>query len=54
MRSIRNQVKRALKVRKKMRSEDGPECPYCEPRVNGKLKRETIRARIAQKEINDA
>jgi hypothetical protein len=58
MRSTRDKVKRAAKMRiiKHMgiRSTDGICCPHCEPKQNGKLKRQTLLNKVAQKEIKDA
>lgn len=58
MRLTRSQTKRAAKMRyirhQKLRSTDGPVCPHCEPHVNGKLRRETLKARIAAREIVDS
>lgn len=58
MRLLRSQVKRAEKMRhrrhQKLKSTDGPVCPYCEPRVNGKLNRQTKLAKIHAQEIQEA
>jgi len=55
MRLTRSQSKRAAKMRhrrhQKLRSTDGPCCPHCEPHVNGRLKRETHRARAAARQM---
>lgn len=53
MRLTRSQTKRAAKNRRRKRSTDGPTCPHCEPRINGKLRRATILGRIAAKEMQD-
>ena len=56
MRQTRNQAKRAAKVRsrkhRKLRSTDGPQCPHCEPKVNGRLERYSILAKIAAREMD--
>lgn len=58
MRLLRNQVKRAAKMRhrrhQKLKSTDGPECPHCEPRVNGKLGKQTKLAKLHAREMDGA
>lgn len=56
MRATRDRVKRATKQRvarhTPRKSTDGVGCPHCEPRLNGRLRRDTMIARIHQAEID--